>query len=261
MSKQCHKEQYAVSQDEVQPWHRLGGVEHICELRKSSSVLYSMFVTTLRTIYATKKGRIFGCPSVVWNKDPQKTKIWIDTELRWEDQRPDVLPAIYVNLGEMQYEVLPTLDMQGRTGMNPSGEQHYERLASGSATFVHLGNTTGEACALADNTEYFLSSLQDQIASQYCFEHFTVAGRAPLRKQEQGQTAGKDKIASLVSVKFDFVDSWIVKFETPILKAVSMIPDQPSGIIVSGDYVDTQKNDGEIEFGNMATDPDMPVDA
>ena len=110
-----------VSQEEVQPWHRLGGVEHICELRKSSQVLYSIFLTVLRTIYSGKSGRTFGCPDVIWKKDVQKTGIWLDTELRWEDQRPDFTPAIYVSLGEIKYESIPTLQQNARMLMNESG--------------------------------------------------------------------------------------------------------------------------------------------
>ena len=53
-----NREEAAVSNEEVQPWHRLGGIEHICELRKSSQVLYAIFVTILRMIYANKKGRM-----------------------------------------------------------------------------------------------------------------------------------------------------------------------------------------------------------
>ena len=132
MSRRASAEK-GVSQAEVQPWHRLGGMEHICELRKSSQVLYAIMVTILRMIYSGKKGRTFGCPDVVWKQDPQKTQLWIDTELRWEDQRPDFTPAIFVNLGELKYQFDPTIDMQGRTFMSPGGEQHYERTVRRAA--------------------------------------------------------------------------------------------------------------------------------
>ena len=232
-----------VSQEEVQPWHRLGGVEHICELRKTSSVLYAIFVTMLRTMYLDKRGRTFGCPDVVWRKDPQKTQLWIDTELRWEDQRPDFTPAIFVSLGDIQYEIPPTLDMQARTYMRKEGEQHYERKGTCTASIVHVCDKAGEACALADNTENFLSSLQDQIRNEYCFAHFLVVGRSPVKKKEQGQTAGKDKMMSAVSVKFDFCDAWAVKIESPILKAVSLMED----------------GSAELEFGDISTQTDTPL--
>ena len=246
-SRKCENKcgcEQGVSQAEVQPWHRLGGVEHICELRKNTSVLYSILVTILRAIYSNKKGRTFGCPDVVWKQDSQKTGIWIDTELRWEDKRPDFTPAIYVCLGELQYEFPPTLDMQARTFMSHDGEQHYERTGTCTASIVHVCDKVGEACALADNTENYLSSLQDQIAHEYCFDHFVVVGRRPVQKKEQGQTAGKDKMVSVVTVKFDFTDAWMVKIECPILKEVSML----------------ENGDVEIEFGDVSTETDTPAD-
>ena len=249
-----------VSQKEVQPWHRLGGMEHICELRKSSSVLYGILVTILRMIYTSKEGRTFGCPNAVWAKDSEKTQIWIDTELRWEDMRPDVYPAIYVSLGEIQYELSPGLDMQGRTCMSNDGEQSYERTGICTASIVHVCDTSGEACALADNTENYLSSLQDQLAEEYCFKHFVVTGRVPLQKKEQSQAAGKEKLVSVVQVKFDWNDAWVVKLETPILKVIDFIGDDRSNVRICGTNVDVMDGQIMIEFGNMSTETDTPVE-
>lgn len=251
---------HGVSNKEVQPWHRLGGIEHICELRKNSSVLYSILVTILRTIYSSPDGRIFGCPGVLWNRDGQKTQIWIDTELRWEDVRPDFLPAIFVSLGDIQYENAPTLGQEGKLIMNAGGECSYERLCHGSASIVHICNTSGEACSIADNTENYLSSLQDQIASQYCFEHFVVAGRTPLKKKESARSSGKDSMMSVVSVKFDFVDAWVVKYEAPILKSVDMIDRDEGSVSVCGSVVKTSRGETEIEFGDMSSELNTPVD-
>lgn len=249
-----------VSQEEVQPWHRLGGMEHICELRKTASVIYSILVTVLRQMYSDKKGRVFGCPDVVWDKNPQKTRLWIDTELRWEDQRPDFTPAIYVCLGDIQYDLPPTLDMEGRTSMTIDGEQHYERTGMCSAAIVHVCDKAGEACVLADNTENYLSSLQDQIAEQYCFDHFIVTGRSPLKKKDQAQMAGKDKISSVVAVKFDWTDAWAVKMESPKLKSVDVHMESPDEMSVLGSTVKVGGDQVEIEFGNMSSETDTPID-
>lgn len=249
-----------VSQEEVQPWHRLGGMEHICELRKSSQVIYAIFATILRTIYANKKGRVFGCPDVIWKPDSQKTGIWIDTELRWEDQRPDFTPAIFTCLGEMRYSFPPTLDMQGRGIMSHDGERPYEREVSGSASIVHVSDKAGAACALADNTEYYLSMLQDQIAEEYCFEHFIVSGRVPRQQKEQAQMVGKGKYVSVVAVQFDFAESWRVKTECPILKAVNMVDPGHASISVCGTSVDVTNNTVEIIFDDISTETDTPVE-
>ena len=260
-----------VSQSEVQPWTRLGGVEHICELRKSSQVLYSIFVTILRMMYSGKKGRTFGCPDVVWKADSQKTELWIDTELRWEDQRPDFTPAIFVSLGEIKYDFYPTMDQQARLAMSHDGERHYERIGHGTAQIVHVSDKAGAACSLADNTENYMSSLQDPICDEYCFDHFSVVGRIPRQQKEQAQTAGKGRYLSVVAVQFDFTDAWDIKFETPILKAVSMVDfgsqnmdengNPIGGVRITGTNVDVREGSVEIEFGNMAAEKDVPLDA
>lgn len=249
-----------ISQDEVQPWHRVGGMEHICELRKSSSVLYAMLVSTARSIYADRKGRVFGCPSVVWKPDPERTEIWIDTELRWEDMRPDFLPAIFVRLGEIAYEPVPSISPEGLTYVSPGGEMRYERTGSCSATFAHVGTSVGEACCLADNTENFLSSLQGQIADQYCFESFVVRGRVPVQKGDSGQADGRDRLMSAVQVSFSWADAWSVKIESPILKTVGMKPVLPNGIFVSGTPVDVTPGVTDIRFGDLSSETDTPVD-
>ena len=263
MSRKCARkpvseEEHGVSQEEVQPWHRLGGVEHICELRKSSQVLYSIFVSVLRMMYSSNKGRTFGCPDVVWKMDPQKTQLWIDTELRWEDARPDFTPAIFVSLGEMKYEVPPTMDLQGRTLLSEDAEQHYERTVTGTATIVHVCDKAGAACCLADNTENYLSSLQDQIRDEYCFDHFLVTGRIPRQKKDEQQTAGKGKYISAVSVQFTFTDAWAVKIESPILKSVDMVERGHSDVYIAGTVVEVAEGAAEIEFGEFSAETDTP---
>ena len=259
-----------VSQAEVQPWHRLGGMEHICELRKSSQVLYAIFVTVLRNIYSGKNGRTFGCPDVVWKADSQKTGIWIDTELRWEDQRPDFTPAIFVNLGEIKYDFVPTLDMQARLMMNEYGERTYERTGLGTAQIVHVSNKAGAACSLADNTENYLSSLGDQIAEQYCFDHFSVVGRLPRQMKETPQTAGKGLYVSSVAVRFDFSDAWTVKYETPILKSVDMADGELSELdehgnldtaSICGTDVDLSNSSMTVDFRDLSSETDTPLEA
>lgn len=249
-----------VSQSEVQPWHRLGGIEHICELRKNAQVLYGILVTIVRMIYSTRGGRTFGCPDVIWTPDPRKTQLWIDTELRWEDTRPDFTPAIFISLGELKYEFPPTMDMQGRLNMSCDGEQGYERTVSGSATIMHVCDRAGAACSLADNTEGYLSSLQDQIRYEYCFDHFNVVGRTPRQKKDVPQSEGKGKYVSSVAVSFDFTDAWTVKLETPILKAVSAVDVQNTKIDVCGAGIEVNNGSVVIDFGDLSSETDTPFE-
>ena len=251
----------SVSQGEIQPWHRLGGVEHVCELRKDATVLYAIFINILREIYATDEGRTFGCPGAVWRPDDQKTGIWIDTELRWEDKRPDFLPAIYVNLGQLQYVEAGTLGHSVLGGANRFGEVSHQIRGTGVVNFVHVSNTAGEACALADNTDRFLSHMRTELAAAYCFKgDLAVVGRIPLQKDQVAESAGKRKYKSVVSVAFEFEEGWIVKHETPILKSVSLVQSEgAANAVVAGSTLEKSNGQTSIEFGNIAMSTDTPL--
>lgn len=207
-----------VSTNEIQPWHSLGGIEHICELRKSCMVLYGIFTELARMIYHDKDGRLIGTPEVVWNS--KGTDIWIDNELRWEDQHPEVRPAIYIQLSPLEYH--PFIDGYNSKilSANRFGERHYEHKVSGQVTFMHVASTSGEACALADNTDYSLSMLQDPICSDFCFTKFVSVGRTPLEKLPKEAC---DKYASGVTFLYEFSEAWDVKEECPILKSIDLL--------------------------------------
>lgn len=216
------------SKNELQSWHSLGGVENICELRKSSIVLYGIFTELARLIYHSDEGRLIGTPNVIWT--PTGTDIWIDNELRWEDQHPEVRPAIYIQLSPLQYDsVIPATQGQFET-TDRFGTTHYEQKAVGQVTFMHVASTSGEACALADNTDYFLSMMQAPIRDDFCFTKFTTAGRTPLEKLPP---EASDKYASGVTYGYEFAEAWDVKEECPILKSINslyVVEDIPSNL-------------------------------
>ena len=203
---------------EIQPWHSLGGIEHICELRKSCMVLYGIFTEIARLVYHDTDGRLKGTPMVRWSRGG--TGIWIDSELRWEDEHPETRPAIYIQLGQIQRAPY----IAGRNAqIEPAdrfGERHYAHRVTGSVTFMHVAATVGEACSLADNTDYALSMMQDPICNDFCFTRFEATGRVPLEKlpKESGE-----RYASGVMFSFEFCEEWDVKQECPILKSIDFI--------------------------------------
>lgn len=204
--------------EEVLPWHSIGGAECICELRKSCTVLYGIFTELARLVYHSTDGRLIGTPEVVWNK--QKPTIWIDTELRWEDEHPEVRPAIYVQLGPMKHEEFNPRRNGNVSAADRFGTRHYEDQVSGTVTFMHIASTVGEACALADNTDYVLSMLQDPICKDFCFNRFVAAERTPLEKLPDEST---ERYASGVTFSYEFSEAWDVTGETPILKSIDLI--------------------------------------
>lgn len=234
-----------VSKSELHPWHSIGGVENICTLRKSCMVLYGIFTEIVRMAYHDTDGRLLGTPNVKWS--PKGTKLWIDSELRWEDEHPEVRPAIYVQLSQIEYSpIIPGFNGKVLSA-NRFGERHYEHKASGQVTFMHIASTSGEACALADNTDYMLSSMQDPICKDFCFTHFESLGRTPLEKMPK---EASDKYGSGVTFAFAFNDAWDVKEECPILKDVDFI------------NIESARNDARhatVEHDNIFTEKKRPV--
>lgn len=204
--------------EELQPWRSLGGIEHICELRKSCMVLYGIFVELARFVYHDTDGRLIGTPDITW--DRKKPSIWIDSELRWEDQHPEFRPAIYIQLGPMKHEEYNPGHNGKITGADRFGVYHFEQKVSGTVTFMHVASTVGEACALADNTEYSLAMMQGPICEDFCFTRFVLTDRVPLKKMPD---EASEKYASGVTFTFEFEDAWDVTPETPILKSIDLI--------------------------------------
>ena len=227
-------------EEEIRPWHSLGGIEHICELRKSCAVLYGIFVELARLVYHDTDGRLVGTPDVVWNRD--KPSIWIDTELRWEDEHPEFRPAIYVQLGQLRHEEFNP-GMNGKvTPPDRFGVYHFEQKVSGTVTFMHVASTVGEACALADNTEYNLALMQQPICDDFCFTRFVMADRLPLEKL---QDEASEKYASSVTFAFEFADAWDVTPETPILKSIDFINSSRHDRVSRANILPENKMSGE----------------
>lgn len=204
---------------EIFPTHSIADTELICSLRKTPSVLYGIFVEIVRQYYMGDARMLKGVPDLKWSPDTQKTDIWIDTELRWEDEHPEFRPAIYVKLGPIEYQQKPSILAAPRMNLK-DGEYYYDRFASGSVSFVHISTTAGESCALCDDTTQFLSDFSQQIADDFCFTDFFEAQKQPLSKSN---TEAKEKYVSSSSFSFSFGEQWGVKLESPILKSVDLI--------------------------------------
>ena len=202
---------------EITSYHSLGGFENTCELRKTPTVLYSLFVELARTAYFTVEGRDKGCPGALWNPDSSKTGIWIDTELRWEDEHPEFRPAVYVQLSQIQYDE-PNPGFSNKiSGADRFARREYARKVSGSVTYMHVARTVGEACALADNTDKFIGFMQDPIRQEFCFDLFRSAGRIPLAKLE---TEANNAYGSSATFQYSFHELWTVTEESPVLKTI-----------------------------------------
>ena len=234
-----------VQDREIQPFHQLAGNELICEIRKTSTVLYGIFTEIVQQFWKrTGEARLFGTPDVVWDRNPDKTRIWIDTELRWEAEHPEFRPAIYVRLSPVQYGTLTG----SKTGLMKTDVQeaiyHYARTGEGQVSYVHVGSTSGEACSLCDATMDYLDAFSPVITDDFCFDWFKIASREPLKTMSKDS---KEKYGSVVTYDFRFTDAWQLKLESPKLKDLRV---NTSAAVVKrievGEYWDFTPADGGL---------------
>ena len=203
---------------EILPHHTVGGKELICELRKTPSVLYGLFTELVRGYYLNGQGYLKGTPCVKWDEDANKSGIWIDSELNWNDEHPEFRPAIFVRLGELQSN--SPLNPNTPVNMNMrDGIYYYARQVTGSVSFVHVSQRAGEALVLCDNTAAYITHFSSQIRDDFCFTRFMEVSRTPI---VQTQKESSERYMSQVTYSFTFGETWSSKLESPILKVLNV---------------------------------------
>lgn len=216
---------------ELQPFTSVGRYSLLANVRKSPTVLYGIFVELLRQFYSNSNNYGFGVPLKIWKPSNDETEIWIDTELRWEDERPEKRPAIYVKLGEISYASL-TGRKDGLMGGDCDNSVHsYSRNATGSVSFVHIAGTAGEACVLGDATLDYLDAFGSVIRDDFGMQSFFLSGRIP---KMQMPKESKDMFGSQVTFGFEIQDCWTLKLEAQRLKVLTLRAGQrllDSGIV------------------------------
>lgn len=212
--------QLKVSPEETHEVHELAGHELICELRKTNMVLYGLFVELVREFYRFNSPYVMGAPPVKWDPDPQRTGIWIDSELNWNPSHPEFLPAIYIKLAGVQYG-----SPFGEGGPVASGmilkDAVYKRMRAGrtQVSFVHVGGNAGEACALCDNTREFLSDFSGPIRKDFVLTKFYEVQATPI---QQSQPDSKERWQSTSTFNVEWNEEWGLKLESPILRDVTV---------------------------------------
>lgn len=218
-----------VPDKEIQATHNMGDFELICHIRKTPTVLYGIFVEVLRQFYSQEMNLPRAVVGAIWDKDPKKSTMWIDTELRWEDDHPGVRPAISIGLGPLTYSSL-TGRADGYMGTDlEEGERNFSREGNGTVSFRHIGQTDGESTVLADATMDYMDGFSQIIRDDFCFKKFGLVSRVPLvrRAREAGERWGSN-----VDFAFEFEDTWTVKIESQKLKRFSFNAGQ--GLRASG---------------------------
>jgi hypothetical protein len=204
--------------EEIMPGPAPLGVDLLPHIRKLPRVLYGIFVEVIRQYYMNFEGHPMGTPTKVWDKDPTKTEIWIDTEHRWVDDHPEFRPAIFVALSPITYESLTGRKDGAMNYDVKDSTEYFSRSGTGTVSFVHIGGTCGEALALADSTMDYLDAFGKVIRDDFCFTSFNLTGRVPLQQMPK---ESKERYGSTVTCSYQFQDRWSLKQEAQLLKIVT----------------------------------------
>lgn len=229
----------------IQPFHELAKNELVCNMRKTPMVLYGIFTELLQQFWSTgQDNKLFGTPEIKWHPDPKRTQMWIDTELRWETEHPEFRPAIYIRLAPIQYGTLNG-SLTGLVKKDiQEAEYAFARTGTCAVSFVHVGSTPGEACALCDATENYLDVFSPVITDDFCFDWFKASGRDSMKEMQKDS---KEKYGSVVSFDFRFTDQWTLKFESPKLRDFVLKTTRSVGRRLEvGDYWNFKPSDGGL---------------
>jgi hypothetical protein len=201
---------------EIQDAANVGDYDLICQMRKTPPVLYGIFLNVVRQFYSKVENMPRLAPDgTYWSADVDQTKMWIDTELRWEDEHPEFRPAIYVALSPITYHSL-TGRNDGKIGEDLTcGEVDFTRSGSGTVSFVHIGATDGESCALASATLDYLDAFSWVIKDDFCFTTLALTQVDPKARR---QRESNERYGSIVTLSYEFQDTWSLKIESQVLK-------------------------------------------
>ena len=217
---------------EVHQVHEFAGRELMCELRKTSMVLYGMFVELVREFYRFQSPYIEGAPAVKWDPDPRKTGISIDSEYMWNQDHPEFLPAIFVRLGDIQYGSLGGQGSPISAGMVLEDAVYRQvRTGATSVSFLHVGGNEGEACALCDNTRAYLSDFSMAVRRDLVLTKFHEVSATPIR---QWAPDSKERWHSSSTFAVEWQEESRIKLESPVLRRVDVGPSSGDGASCAG---------------------------
>jgi len=184
---------------------------------KNPTIFYGILAEFTRSLFSPD---ISGPHYPHWDRDVQKTKVWIDTEYEYEAVNPEFRPAVYIWLPEgIKYDRVKSAGARGGLDMRME-EAEYNGLHKTTCTVAWdvIAGTRYESVDLASNLLYLIEAFSKPVMHEFCFDIFEVTGfnSGGIRKEE------REKNVCTITAKVSFQSAWTLKLESPKLKKIIM---------------------------------------
>lgn len=194
------------------------GVKMISNIRRTPMILCGMFVELTRSLYSFDEN-LFP-PARTWSPTNEKDHLFVEPAYKWDPENIDRMPAIYVDMGDLQLSADPIKGI-GSHGVHfdlKEGVDYREHVAGTSVVWAHVCDTRGECLLYQGITYDLIAGLSFAIKRDFCLEKFDVrAILKPKLQSDQPRTYVAEVQATL-----QFREPYALKRETPKLKQISV---------------------------------------
>lgn len=193
-------------------------VKMIPNIRRTPLILCGMFVELTRSLYSFEENLY--PPARTWSATNEKDHLFIDPAYKWDPENTDRMPAVYVDVGDIQMSAKPVQGI-GSHGVHfdlKEGTDYRQDMAGTSIVWAHLCDTRAECLLYQGITYDLIAGLSFAIKRDFCLENFGVrAILKPKLQSDQPRTYVAEVQATL-----QWRESYALKRETPKLKQITV---------------------------------------
>lgn len=176
-----------------------------------------LFVSVARSLYSCKDNLQYCCKTWFDNKD--KDSLFIDLSNNPRVDKVERHPAIYVEVTNLTSTTDQLNGIGSAAGFDPvTGASCHNGKVMGKVVFNHIARSAGEAKSYGSNSFNLLRGHSYAIKKMLCFEKLDVASivKPSLREDVSGEWNCP------VTMAFEYVDSWELIPDAPLLKQIEL---------------------------------------
>lgn len=190
----------------------------LLRMRRDPIVLGGIFINITQALYS-EEHNLLGSMGRPWRPDKDMDGKHIALSDEWTPKDPNPRPAILISVGDLAYDdkILQGLDKTAGYDMK-NDITTQARQVTGTAHWVHLGRSRGQAEQYACCTLDLLDAFSFVIRRDFCFESFSVATILKPKKTKEEPQEWECRVV----VQFKFQDIFELRRESSILKSISI---------------------------------------